>query len=723
MNDTIIDSEINENSNEVEEDEKNVKDKIEDNSIDKEEKEKNTKSEEEEKSKNPEDEEKSKGKEEKSENEIKENLKNENKDENKESENETQNQKGGDNKKFDKDDNLPQGKRNGYSNNYRNSDKNYGRFPPRGHQYGHHPYDDWGRRRGNMNYPPYYEKDRRHGGMRNDFRGRDYRDFYDSRNMGRDFRGFRDRERDFDYPKFYGRGRDQRFFNKRDRDFKYKRDYYDDYNMRGMDKDMRMNNSMKECRVYVQNLSYDVTTEMLSRFMESVGKVVSAEILTSPDGRSKGCAIVQYETPNEARRAISDLQDKPFQGRPIHIREDREGMQYNSQMIQDKNNYMSDKQMGYQNENGSNYQNSANTPKEQRIFVGNLDVSVTADELRTLFEPAGTINYADVFQKDRNQSSKHGIIGFQDSSSIKKAIEMFNGIQYRNRKLDVHEDRRGIVPVRRFNSYKSDKNMTIHNANHHPYQPNSKPYPPNRGKGNNPYTGKYNNRQPPPHHQSMPNSQQKMQQPPLPPHPSNSNAQDKSNNNNYMKNPSHLPYQQQQQNNVAYPTHQPAAQHNSQAVPMPYNQSSTQTPYMQPMATTYSQPAQSTYAQPQGVQPTASVPVYAGYPMADQAAAATANSNVAAYQSSYQTAAYYSSISHQAQPVTLPASQPVQQPYPIATNVDYNNLYAYYGQASQVGATTGYPMMTQTTTTPTVQGQAGYTASEGSTLPTTYNYY
>ncbi|ORX70424.1 hypothetical protein BCR32DRAFT_330123 [Anaeromyces robustus] len=417
----------------------------------------------------------------------------------------------------------------------------------------------------NMNYPPYFEKDRRHGGMRNDFRGRDYRDFYDSRNMGRDFRGFRDRERDFDYPKFYGRGRDQRFFNKRDRDFKYKRDYYDDYNMRNMDKDMRMNNSMKECRVYVQNLSYDVTSEMLSRFMESVGKVVSAEILTSPDGRSKGCAIVQYETPNEARRAISDLQDKPFQGRPIHIREDREGMQYNSQMMQDKNNYMSDKQVGYQGEGSSNYQN---TPKEQRIFVGNLDVSVTAEELRTLFEPAGTINYADVFQKDRNQSSKH---------------EMFNGIQYRNRKLDVHEDRR---------------------VYHHPYQPNSKPYPPNRGKG---------------------------------------------------------------------------------------------------------------------VQPTTSVPVYAGYPMADQVAAA--NSNVAAYQNSYQTAAYYSSISHQAQPVTVPASQPVQQPYPVATNVDYNNLYsAYYGQASQVGATTGYPMMTQTTTTATVQGQAGYTA-EGSTLPTTYNYY
>jgi RNA recognition motif-containing protein len=614
-----------------------------------------------------------------------------------------------DNKKSDKDDNNASNKKGGsYSNNYR--DKNYnGRFIPRGHQYNHHPYDDWGRRRG-MNYPPYYEKDRRYG-MRDDFRGRDFREFYDMR-MERDYRGgFRDRDRDFDYPKFYGRGRDQRFF-KRDRDFKYKRDYYDDYNMRNMDKDMRMNNMIRECRVYVQNLSYEVNSEMLKRFMEKVGKVVSVEILTSPDGRSKGCAVVQFETPNEARRAITDLQDNQFQGRPIYIREDREGMQYNTPMM-DKS-YMNDKQIGYQNEGGpSNYKNNINnTPKEQRIFVGNLDVNVTAKDLRTLFEPAGIINYADVFQKDRNQTSKHGIIGFQDPSSIKKAIEMFNGITYRNRKLDVHEDRRGIVPIRRFNTFKSDKNITIHNAGHHPYQPNSKPYPSGRGgKSNGPFPGKFNNnRQPPPQHQSIQNSQsQKMQKPPLPPRPSNSNIQDKPNGNTYGKSQSYNP---QQNNSVIYPTPQQSVQPNSQ-VAMQYSQSTTQAPYMQPLAVTYEQPSQSTYAQPQGVQQTA---LYAGYPMTDHSAT---NSSVAAYQSSYQTAAYYSSLSQQAQPAGLPVTQSMQQPYTVATNVDYNNLYsAYYGQASQVGAS-GYPMLTQNTTT-TTQGQTGY--AEGSTLPTTYYY-
>jgi len=200
-----------------------------------------------------------------------------------------------------------------------------------------------------------------------------------------------------------------------------------------------------------------------------------------------------------------------------------------------------------------------------------------------------------------------------------------------------------------------------------------------------------------------------MQKPPLPPRPSNSNIQDKPNGNTYGKSQSYNP---QQNNSVIYPTPQQSVQPNSQ-VAMQYSQSTTQAPYMQPLAVTYEQPSQSTYAQPQGVQQAA---LYAGYPMTDHSAT---NSSVAAYQSSYQTAAYYSSLSQQAQPAGLPVTQSMQQPYTVATNVDYNNLYsAYYGQASQVGAS-GYPMLTQNTTT-TTQGQTGY--AEGSTLPTTYYY-
>lgn len=40
--------------------------------------------------------------------------------------------------------------------------------------------------------------------------------------------------------------------------------------------------------------------------------------------KSKGCGIVEYETPQEAARAIRELADSELQGRPILVREDRE---------------------------------------------------------------------------------------------------------------------------------------------------------------------------------------------------------------------------------------------------------------------------------------------------------------------------------------------------------------------------------------------------------------
>lgn len=46
-----------------------------------------------------------------------------------------------------------------------------------------------------------------------------------------------------------------------------------------------------------------------------------ADVLTNAAGRSKGCGIVEFSNPDEARKAIETLNDKEFLGRPIFIRE------------------------------------------------------------------------------------------------------------------------------------------------------------------------------------------------------------------------------------------------------------------------------------------------------------------------------------------------------------------------------------------------------------------
>jgi RNA recognition motif-containing protein len=47
-------------------------------------------------------------------------------------------------------------------------------------------------------------------------------------------------------------------------------------------------------------------------------------VLTGPDGRSKGCGLVEFSTPEEAQRAIAELNDTELMGRMIFVREDRE---------------------------------------------------------------------------------------------------------------------------------------------------------------------------------------------------------------------------------------------------------------------------------------------------------------------------------------------------------------------------------------------------------------
>ncbi|CAE7305546.1 unnamed protein product, partial [Symbiodinium sp. KB8] len=77
-------------------------------------------------------------------------------------------------------------------------------------------------------------------------------------------------------------------------------------------------------RVYIGNLSWAVDDEMLTTHMETAGTIVSATVMRKRDGRSKGCAIVEYSTPAEAEKAKTDLTDSELEGRKIFVREDKE---------------------------------------------------------------------------------------------------------------------------------------------------------------------------------------------------------------------------------------------------------------------------------------------------------------------------------------------------------------------------------------------------------------
>jgi RNA recognition motif-containing protein len=77
-------------------------------------------------------------------------------------------------------------------------------------------------------------------------------------------------------------------------------------------------------RLYVGNLSYDVTNSSLEEMFSQFGRVNSAEVVQDRDtGRSKGFGFVEMSDDNAANEAINGLNEKEHGGRPLTVNEAR----------------------------------------------------------------------------------------------------------------------------------------------------------------------------------------------------------------------------------------------------------------------------------------------------------------------------------------------------------------------------------------------------------------
>jgi RNA recognition motif-containing protein len=77
-------------------------------------------------------------------------------------------------------------------------------------------------------------------------------------------------------------------------------------------------------RIYVGNMSYDVTEEKLRQEFQAFGEVESINIITDKySGRPKGFGFVEMASKSEAEAAIAGLNGKPLNERIIVVNEAR----------------------------------------------------------------------------------------------------------------------------------------------------------------------------------------------------------------------------------------------------------------------------------------------------------------------------------------------------------------------------------------------------------------
>lgn len=75
-------------------------------------------------------------------------------------------------------------------------------------------------------------------------------------------------------------------------------------------------------KLYVGNLPYSVSEDSLSETFSEFGRVESVKIIIDRDtGRSKGFGFVEMSSDSEASSAISGLNGKDMDGRPLKVNE------------------------------------------------------------------------------------------------------------------------------------------------------------------------------------------------------------------------------------------------------------------------------------------------------------------------------------------------------------------------------------------------------------------
>jgi len=85
------------------------------------------------------------------------------------------------------------------------------------------------------------------------------------------------------------------------------------------------------------------------------------------------------------------------------------------------------------------------------IYVGNLDYSVTEDDLRQAFSEFGQIDSVNIIKdKYSGQSKGFGFVEMPDNSEADAAMKALNGSEMKSRNLKVNQAKpRGDRPQRR----------------------------------------------------------------------------------------------------------------------------------------------------------------------------------------------------------------------------------------------------------------------------------
>lgn len=213
-------------------------------------------------------------------------------------------------------------------------------------------------------------------------------------------------------------------------------------------------------RCFVSNLAWKTSWQDLKDKFRECGNVVYANVHQAEDGRSKGWGIVEYETPEEAVRAVESLNGTDLGGRAILVREDREDKDvknYNrengiEETVRPPRERAPRKERLPREEGGAPRQRAPQrrerAPRAEpegessglQIVVQGLPWAFTDEELSSMFADYTPATAQIVMGRD-SRSRGYGTVRFETPEAAQAAIAAFHQTALQGRTLAVRLDR------------------------------------------------------------------------------------------------------------------------------------------------------------------------------------------------------------------------------------------------------------------------------------------
>uniref|UniRef100_A0A7N4NQZ5 Heterogeneous nuclear ribonucleoprotein M n=2 Tax=Metatheria TaxID=9263 RepID=A0A7N4NQZ5_SARHA len=179
-------------------------------------------------------------------------------------------------------------------------------------------------------------------------------------------------------------------------------------------------NPTKRYRAFITNIPFDVKWQSLKDLVkEKVGEVTYVELLMDAEGKSRGCAVVEFKMEESMKKAAEVLNKHSLSGRPLKVKEDPDG-EHARRAMQKAGRLGS------------------------TVFVANLDYKVGWKKLKEVFCMAGVVVRADILEDKDGKSRGIGTVTFEQSIEAVQAISMFNGQLLFDRPMHVKMDERAL---------------------------------------------------------------------------------------------------------------------------------------------------------------------------------------------------------------------------------------------------------------------------------------